>query len=74
MPDNTLDELGFGILGDAFADVFFPATNTIMTRTRYLVFIPALCLVVEQERLFRQRRFAGRMTELENGLRESLGS
>jgi len=33
MPDNTLDELGFGILRDAFADVFFPGTNTIMTRT-----------------------------------------
>jgi hypothetical protein len=36
--DNTLDELGVGILRDAFADAFFPATNTIMTRTRYLTF------------------------------------
>lgn len=69
--DNTLDELGFGILRDAFADVFFPATNTIMTRTRYLVFIPALCLVVEQEKLSGNAA-ARRMTELENGLRESL--
>jgi hypothetical protein len=33
--DNTLAELGFGILRDAFADIFYPATNTIMTRTRY---------------------------------------
>ena len=55
MPDNTLDELGFGILRDAFADVFFPGTNTIMTRTRYLVFVPALCLVVEKEKLVQQR-------------------
>lgn len=38
--DNTLDELGFGILRDAFADVFFPATNTIMTRTRYWCLSP----------------------------------
>ena len=69
--DNTLDELGFGILRDALADVFFPATNTIMTRTRYLVFIPALCLVVEQEKLVGNAA-ARRLTELENGLRESL--
>jgi hypothetical protein len=68
--DNTLDELGFGALRDAFADVFFPATNTIMTRTRYLVFIPALCLVVEQEKLVGNAA-ARRLTQLENGLRES---
>ena len=69
--DNTLDELGFGILRDAFADLFFPATNTIMTRTRYLIFIPALCLAVEQER-HSGAAAARRMTELENGLRISL--
>jgi hypothetical protein len=69
--ENTVDELGFGILRDAFADVFFPATNTIMTWTRYLVFIPALCLVVEQEKLVGNAA-ARRLTELENGLRESL--
>ncbi|TRZ49139.1 hypothetical protein D4S03_08765 [bacterium] len=69
--DNTLDELGFGILRDAFADVFFPATNTIMTRTRYLVFIPAMCLVVEREKLD-SNAAARRLTELENRLRESL--
>ena len=69
--DNTLDELGIGVLRDAFADVFFPATNTIMTRTRYLAFIPALCLVVEREKLVGNAA-ARRLTELDNGLRESL--
>src|ERR1035437_1321844 len=69
--DNTLDELGFGVLRDAFADVFFPATNTIMTHTRYLIFIPALCLAVEQERRTGIAA-ARRLTELENALRESL--
>lgn len=69
--DNTLDELGFGILRDAFADVFFPGTNTIMTRTRYLVFIPALCLTVEKEKLAGNAA-ARRLNELENELRESL--
>jgi hypothetical protein len=71
--DNTLDELGFGILRDALADVFFPGTNTIMTRTRYLAFIPALCLVVEQEKLVGNAA-ARRLTELENGLRQSLSN
>jgi len=69
--DNTLDELGFGVLRDAFADVFFPATNTIMTRTRYLVFIPALCLAVERERLSGNAA-ALRLTQLENQVRELL--
>jgi hypothetical protein len=70
--DNTLDELGFGILSDAFADVLFPATNTIMTRTRYLVFVPALCLIVEQERLTGQAA-ERRLTELENTRRDPMG-
>lgn len=38
---NTLDELGFGIIRNALADVFFPGFKAIMTHTRYLMFIPA---------------------------------
>lgn len=69
--DNTMDELGFGILRDAFSDIFFPATNTIMTRTRYLIFIPAICHLIEQERL-NGKAAAFRLKELEDRLRESL--
>lgn len=69
--ENTLDELGFGIIRDAFADLFFPGTNTIMTRTRYLVFIPALCLILERERLG-GKNAERRLKELEDRLRESL--
>lgn len=69
--DNTLDELGFGILRDSFADLFFPATNTIMTRTRYLVFVPALCVIVEREKLA-GRAAERRLRELEDRLREAL--
>jgi hypothetical protein len=69
--DNTLDELGFGIVRDAFADLFFPGTNTIMTRTRYLVFIPALCLIIEKEKLS-GKRAEQRLKQLEDRLRESL--
>jgi|GEM_PF-2218356 len=69
--ENTLDELGFGIIRDAFAELFFPATNTIMTRTRYLVFLPALFLQIEREKLSGQAA-ARRLTQMENELRESL--
>ena len=69
--DNTLDELGVGIIRDAFADVFFPGTNTIMTRTRYIIFIPALCLLVEKEKV--SGNAAGqRLNYYENRLREAL--
>jgi len=69
--DNTLDELGFGAMRDSFAEIFFPATNTIMTRTRYLVFVAGLCWIVEEEKL-EGKRAANRLTELENQLREAL--
>jgi len=70
-PEGTLDELGFGILRDAFAEIFCPATNTIMTRTRYLLFIPALYLTIEKDRLSGDRA-ARRFKELENQLRGAL--
>lgn len=69
--ENTLDELGFGIIRDAFAELFFPATNTIMSRTRYLIFLPALCLQVEREKLS-GKAAARRLTAMENELRVSL--
>jgi hypothetical protein len=41
-PGGVLDELGFLVLFGAFADRLYPATNTVMTRARYLVFVPAI--------------------------------
>jgi hypothetical protein len=40
--EGTLDELGFGIIRDAFTDLFFPATSTIMTRARYYILVPSI--------------------------------
>jgi hypothetical protein len=71
--EKTLDELGFGILRDAFADAFFPATSTIMTRARYLVFIPAMCWIVENEKKS-GKDAERRRRELENQLRKKLGN
>lgn len=44
LSEGTLDELGFGIIRDAFADLFFPATSTIMSRARYFVLVPSIYL------------------------------
>src|SRR5271157_4606788 len=69
--ENTLDELGFGILRDTFAEMFYPATNTVMTRPRYLMFIPALCIAIEDQKL-EGRAADKKLTELEDQVRESL--
>ena len=69
--EGTLDELGFGIVRDALADVFFPATNTIMTHSRYLFFVAAALLRVERERLSGGQA-ARRLKMLEDELRKIL--
>jgi hypothetical protein len=37
---NTVDELGFSVVRDAYADHFFPGTSTIQTRARYFLLVP----------------------------------
>ena len=37
---NTRDELGIGVVRDAFADLLFPGTSTIQTRAKYFLCIP----------------------------------
>ena len=46
--EDVVDELGFGILRDGFSEQFFPATSTIMTEARYLIFIPAIYRFMER--------------------------
>ena len=38
--EGAVDELGIGVVRDAFADYFFPGTSTIMTRAKYFLIIP----------------------------------
>jgi hypothetical protein len=47
-PTGVLDELGFLVLQTAFANRLYPATNTVMTRARYLVFVPAIYRYIEE--------------------------
>lgn len=37
---GAVDELGIGIIRDAFADRFFPGTSTLMTRAKYFLVVP----------------------------------
>ncbi len=48
---DTRDELGVGLIRDAFADLLFPGTTTIMTRARYFLFIPWVYLRLERSRV-----------------------
>lgn len=46
---GTLDELGFGSIRDAFADILFPGTTTIHTRLKYVLFVPWLLRAAARE-------------------------
>ena len=69
--EGTVDELGFGIMRDAFADVFFPAVNTIMSHSRHYIFISAIYLYLESLNLH-GLRVARRCEEMEKQLRRVL--
>lgn len=46
--EDSVDELGFGIIRDGFSDQFFPGTNTVMTQARYLIFVAAINRYMEK--------------------------
>jgi hypothetical protein len=48
---GTLDELGIGVVRDAFADHFFPGSSTLHSRARYLLFIPWIYTRLEDQRI-----------------------
>lgn len=37
---GAVDELGLGIIRDAFSDKFFPGTSTVQTRAKYFLIVP----------------------------------
>ena len=37
---GAVDELGMGIIRDAFANIFFPGTSTVQTRAKYFFIVP----------------------------------
>jgi hypothetical protein len=48
---DTRDELGIGSVRDAFADMLFPGTSTIMTRARYFLLVPWTYQRLEKQRV-----------------------
>ncbi len=46
---GTRDELGFGRIRDALADLLFPGTSTLHTRARYFLFVPWIYQGLEAE-------------------------
>ena len=67
---GVIDELGFAPLVSAFAERFYPATTTIMTRCRYLFFVPAIYGYIE--RLPKLNGAKDLARKLQGGLRETL--
>ncbi|WP_143111340.1 DUF6361 family protein [Hyphomicrobium facile] len=63
---ETVDELGIGSIRDAFADMLFPGTSTIMTRARYFLLIPWIYQHLEGRRVSSaQIEARGRNTEID---------
>ena len=69
--EDTRDELGLGVIRDAFADRMFPGTSTIQTRVRYFLFIPWLFRSL-RPRDAGAARFPQWARQRQNKLREAL--
>lgn len=67
--DDTRDELGLGVIRDAFADRLFPGTSTIQTRVRYFLFVPWLFRTLKPAE---REAFSQRTRQLQDQLRKSL--
>lgn len=68
---DTRDELGIGVIRDAFADLLFPGTSTIQTRARYFLFVPWIYVKLEERRV-RSADVTERARREEIGLIDSL--
>jgi hypothetical protein len=63
---GSIDELGLGVLRDAFSDIFFPGVTTIQTRARYFLLIPYwLKKVADNKKTISLEEFEKRYFELE---------
>ena len=68
---DTRDELGIGSVRDAFADMLFPGTSTIMTRARYFLLVPWTYQRLERLRV-RSAEIAARARQAELNLVEPI--
>jgi hypothetical protein len=68
---DTRDELGIGSVRDAFADLLFPGTSTIMTRARYFLLVPWMYQRQEKSRIS-SAQIAARARRAETDLVEAI--
>jgi hypothetical protein len=68
---DTRDEFGVGSVRDAFADMLFPGTSTIMTRARYFLLVPWAYQRLERLRI-RSAEIAARARQAELNLVEPI--
>jgi len=52
---TALDELGIGVVRDAYADILFPGISTIQTRAKYFVLIPYIFAKADKQSYTRNR-------------------
>lgn len=62
---DAVDELGVGIIRDAFSDIFFPGTSTIQTRAKYFLLTPYLLYELERENSITPDKLINRLHEQE---------
>lgn len=46
---TALDELGVGVIRDAYADILFPGISTLQTRAKYFVLIPYIFMSAKEQ-------------------------
>ena len=69
---TALDELGIGVIRDAYADILFPGISTIQTRAKYFVLIPYLFQHVGKQKLSSGRDVHKWLNSAEDKLVETL--
>jgi hypothetical protein len=69
---TALDELGIGVVRDAYADILFPGISTIQTRAKYFVLIPYLFEKAAKQNLANGREFVRWINATEDKLVDSL--
>ncbi len=69
---EALDELGIGVVRDAYADILFPGISTIQTRAKYFVLIPYLFERAANQKLSSGRELYRWITKSEDKLVETL--
>lgn len=69
---GALDELGIGVIRDAYADLLFPGISTIQTRAKYFVLIPYLFYSANKKKFTNAREVHNWIKKSEDKLVEIL--